>query len=267
MKSKLLLIPMLALILSFGCADSVNASKFIIDTSKARQGIVEVKGDPGDKIVRVTVEKEATNERYVYLLSATNQNIFPLQMGDGRYKITVLENIVRNEFMKVATKTVDVSGINELKLFTRSIQLVDFASSEIAIPSIHDMVAEAETNEEKLSIVYEFIINNIDYDFEMGQELPFDYHPVLDRTYVTKKGICFDYASLLAGALRSKGIPAKLQKGYSVKLPGQFHAWNEIFIGGEWFSVDTTYDRQLKLADLDVTMVRDAGLFKVLREF
>ncbi|MCL2564348.1 MAG: transglutaminase-like domain-containing protein [Defluviitaleaceae bacterium] len=266
MKKKLIFLLILIFIL-FNSRISLYGSEFVIDISRASEGVVEVKGDPKGKLVRVTIEKEATRERYVYLLSSTNQNIFPLQMGDGQYKITVLKNIVRNELMKVAAKTVYVSGLDESKLFTRSIQLIDFANSEIAIPSIHNMVAKAATDEEKVSIVYEYIINNIDYDFEMGQALPFDYHPIIDYTYVTKKGICYDYASLMAGALRSKGIPAKLQKGYSAKIPGEFHAWNEIYIGKSWFKVDTTYDRQLKLADLSVTMVKNPELFKVLREF
>ena len=39
--------------------------------------------------------------------------------------------------------------------------------------------------------------------------------PDSNRTLETKKGICFDYASLMALLLRSQNIPCKLVVGYA----------------------------------------------------
>ena len=41
------------------------------------------------------------------------------------------------------------------------------------------------------------------------------------------KGICFDYASLMAGLLRSQGIPTKLVVGYSGTA---YHAWISVYL-------------------------------------
>jgi len=216
--------------------------------------------------VRVIVEKEGTRDRYIYFLSTINRNVFPLQMGDGKYTITLLENVIRNESKKIAAKVVDVKGLSESELFTQSIQLIDFESSKEAVPSLSEVIA-ALSDEKKLSMVYEYIIDNIDYDFDKNPQTLFDYLPVIDETYISGKGICYDYAALLAGVLRANGIPVKLQKGYTSKIPNVFHAWNAVLIGDTWFKIDTTYDRQLRKADLDITMIKDREVFTIVREF
>ena len=43
----------------------------------------------------------------------------------------------------------------------------------------------------------------------------------------TGKGICFDYASLMAALLRSQGIPTKLVVGYSGDA---YHAWISVYL-------------------------------------
>jgi hypothetical protein len=77
--------------------------------------------------------------------------------------------------------------------------------------------------------------------------------PDVDEILKSNKGICFDYASLMAAMLRSLDIPAKLVTGYSSKL-SVFHAWNEVyteetgwmklnemyFDGFEWKLMDST---------------------------
>ena len=44
----------------------------------------------------------------------------------------------------------------------------------------------------------------------------------------TRKGLCFDYASLTASMLRSQGIPTKLIFGY-VSPDDVYHAWNMFY--------------------------------------
>ena len=63
------------------------------------------------------------------------------------------------------------------------------------------------------------------------------YLPKLDSVLAAKKGICFDYASLGAAMLRSLGIPCQLITGY-VAPDYIYHAWNMVYIDGEWVSVE-----------------------------
>ena len=56
-------------------------------------------------------------------------------------------------------------------------------------------------------------------------------------TLASGTGICFDYASLGAAMLRSLGIPCQVITGY-VSPDDVYHAWNMVYIDGEWISVE-----------------------------
>ena len=60
--------------------------------------------------------------------------------------------------------------------------------------------------------------------------------PVVDETLESKKGICFDYAALLAAMLRSQQIPTRLGTGNTTI---EYHAWVEVYIEGKgWINPD-----------------------------
>ena len=67
-----------------------------------------------------------------------------------------------------------------------------------------------------------------------------------------KKGICFDYASLMSAMLRSQGVPVKMIFGYT--STGEYHAWINVwsetsgwmdsviyFNGKSWKLMDPTF--------------------------
>jgi transglutaminase-like putative cysteine protease len=180
----------------------------------------------------------------------------------------VLENRAGNEYIPLLSEQVTVSGISDKTLYTSSIQSIDYASSKTAVKDLSALVAPAGSDQEKLDIVYNYIINNISYDFAKAGNAAalVDYLPVLDTIYSSKKGICYDYASLLASALRKNGIPCKLQMGYCSEIP-EYHAWNEIYVGGSWFKVDTTYDSQVVKANLEVTMKKANNSYQVVKYY
>ena len=66
---------------------------------------------------------------------------------------------------------------------------------------------------------------------------PQGYVPDPDATLASGTGICFDYASLGAAMLRSLGIPCQVITGY-VSPDDVYHAWNMVYIDGEWISVE-----------------------------
>ena len=72
-----------------------------------------------------------------------------------------------------------------------------------------------------------------------------------NKVLKTKKGICFDYAALMTGMLRSQGVPCKLVVGYAGTA---YHAWisvwseesgwvdGAVFFNGEsWQRMDPTF--------------------------
>ena len=94
------------------------------------------------------------------------------------------------------------------------------------------------------------------YDYEKAASVESGYLPDLDAVLATKKGICFDYASLMTGMLRSQGIPCKLIVGYAGTV---YHAWISVwsestgwidgavyFDGSSWQRMDPTFAASFK---------------------
>lgn len=61
------------------------------------------------------------------------------------------------------------------------------------------------------------------------------------ETFVTRQGICRDFAHVMITLVRASGIPARIASVYALGVePQDFHAVAEVFIGGEWHLVDAT---------------------------
>lgn len=76
--------------------------------------------------------------------------------------------------------------------------------------------------------------------------------------FVSRQGVCRDYAHLLASFARAAGVPARLVSAYAWQLdPPDFHAVVEVWLDDDWYLVDPT-----KLAPLDglvrIAVGRDA---------
>ena len=58
-------------------------------------------------------------------------------------------------------------------------------------------------------------------------------------TFVSRQGVCRDYAHLLATFARAAGMPARLVSAYAWRLdPPDFHALVEVWLGGAWRLID-----------------------------
>jgi len=60
-------------------------------------------------------------------------------------------------------------------------------------------------------------------------------------SFVSRQGVCRDYAHLLASFARAAGIPARLVSAYAWQLdPPDFHALVEVWLDGGWRLADAT---------------------------
>jgi transglutaminase-like putative cysteine protease len=92
----------------------------------------------------------------------------------------------------------------------------------------------------KIIAIKNYMDENLSYDFELAENIKngktVAYIPNPNSFLETKKGICYDYASLFAAMCRSQGLPCMIVKGYSNK--GILHAWNKVYIENRWYFVD-----------------------------
>ena len=102
-----------------------------------------------------------------------------------------------------------------------------------------EICSGALTDEEKVKVAYNWVLNNITYDYNCN---PVYQHSDLDKTLQTKKGICYDIANLFTAICRSQNIPCYSVDGYRKDDYQYKHTWNRVYIGGAWYNVDITAD-------------------------
>ncbi|MEK4062384.1 MULTISPECIES: transglutaminase-like domain-containing protein [Paenibacillus] len=215
-----------------------------LNTSQLSQGVVQVSYDvPKDKRIKLMITKD--NKSYSYNLYASKSTeTFPLQQGNGAYKVSVLENTSGNKYKVLSSETVDLSMSNTNAVYLSSVQNVKWNSSDKAVLKAKQLTQGLTTDEAKVQAIYNYIVANVKYDYTLAANVTQDYIPNNDNTLASKKGICYDYASLFATMLRSEGIPTKLVMG-NTSYVSVYHAWNEVLLNGKWVTIDTTVDAGL----------------------
>ena len=214
--------------LCFGADNIYKGTKSEINAAASEDGYVKIKYlKETTKKLKVIIEKG--QGKYTYDLNNKGEyDTYPLQMGDGKYKIRVFENIGGNRYATKQTVTITVKLKDEKAPFLAPNQLVNFADTSETIKKAAELTEDKTDDFEKIDVIYDYIITNIKYDTEKANTVKSGYLPSIDEILKTNKGICFDYASIMASMLRSQDIPAKLVTGYSSKL-NVFHAWNEVY--------------------------------------
>lgn len=227
--------------------------------------VVEVSSESLNLKSKVIVEKG--NERYYYNLNKKIESI-PLQLGNGSYLVKIVEHLSGNKYKVVKKNKFNIEEEYTEKLYTGSNQPVYWVGQEKIISLGNKLTKNLNSgnDKEKVEKVYNYIVDNISYDYNKINTIDSSYVPKLDKILTSKNGICYDYASLFAGILRSQGIPTKLIKGYKTDLK-RYHAWNEVFLDGKWLPIDTTYDAALKGSKTKVNMIKQKNEYKNLKVY
>ncbi|WP_379158716.1 transglutaminase family protein [Paenibacillus sp. sgz5001063] len=243
-----------------GSAEAASTDTGWLNRSKLDQGVIAVSYDvPKDKRIKLMVTKD--NNSYTYNLYASKPTeTFPLQQGNGSYKISVLENTTGNKYKVLSSETVDLRLDNVNTVYLSSVQNVKWSSSDKSVLKAAQLTQGLTTDEQKVKAIYNFIVSNVKYDYTLASTVTTDYIPNNDNTLLTKKGICYDYASLFATMLRSQGIPAKLVMG-NTSYVTSYHAWNEVLLNGKWVTVDTTVDAGLGKSTQAAALIKVASKY------
>ena len=238
---------------------------YSIDTEQIDDGVFAVECSiKNDNKVKLMVQKDGTT-LYYNLCRYKKREVFPLQLGNGSYTITVLENTRENRYKPVIQEMVEVESKDPLKVYLQTIQLIDWDYESHVVRKAAELTKNIKDNEEKVRVIYNHIIHNYNYDFEEN-EFAYDYVPNIEEIAKTKKGMCYDFSSLFASMLRSVGIPTKLVKGYGDKIKG-YHAWNEVYLAGKWLIIDTSFDVQMFQDMRHASIFKDNSMYDKISEF
>ena len=194
-----------------------------IDASNTKDGYVMVRYDGENDLKKKVIMQGPSGVKYTYDLNKKNDyEVFVLSDGDGKYNIGVYENIEGSKYITLFNQSVDVILKDQFAPFLSSNQYVSFTKESEAVKKAMELTEGINDELEIVQEVYSFVINTITYDQHEAETVQSGYLPDVDEVLETKKGICFDYAALMASMLRSRDIPTKLVVGYTGSA---YHAW------------------------------------------
>ena len=89
------------------------------------------------------------------------------------------------------------SMTDEFAPFLRPNQYVDYTNAVNTVAKAAELTKGLTDPLAKVKAVYEFVVKTLKYDRAKASSVQSGYLPVLDTVLAQKKGICFDYASLM----------------------------------------------------------------------
>lgn len=222
----------------------------VIDYSNTQDGYIMVRftAETSNKLKTQII---GTTTTYTYNLYPGEWTVFPLSDGNGHYQFKVFQNVTGSQYALILAEDCEVVLSDEFAPFLRPNQYVNYSASSIAVEKAAQLTAQITNPLEKVAAIYNYIVKTLSYDEQRAATVQSGYIPNLDAVLTEKKGICFDYAALMTGMLRSQGIPCKMIFGYAGTV---YHAWINVwtedtgwvdgviyFDGMSWQYLDPTF--------------------------
>lgn len=230
---------------------TLGASPLILDISNTGQGYLTAISDSNDQKMNVQLTTEE-GVVYSYFISPGESAVIPFSAGSGTYQVCCYQQIDGSQYAALFADTLEVSLKNEFLPFLYPNQYVNFTPDSESSKLALSIVSEDTSDVDALTAIYNYVVRNLTYDYDLADNVEAGYLPDVDATLKSKKGICFDYAALTTAMLRARDIPCKLQIGYAGTVK---HAWINVYIrskgwvdkavefsGDSWSRMDPTFD-------------------------
>ncbi len=203
-------------------------SSVSIDASNTSEGYVMVKytGSSSKVKLQVTGSNKIT---YTYdLHKGKGYEVFPLTSGNGSYGINVFEHVRDSQYALALGKKIDAALSSPLRPYLYPNQYVDYSPDSAAVAKGAELAAGLPDKLSVVQSVYNYVVKNISYDYPKASSVKSGYTPDVDGILSSRKGICFDYAAVMATMLRTQDIPTRLEVGYVTG--GIYHAWLSVYL-------------------------------------
>lgn len=245
----------------------------VIDASHTQEGYFMVKYLGSNPKVKLRINGPNGSE-YTYLLSgAGGYETFSFPCGNGSYQVQIFENISGDSYAVAHSADLSVTLTDSLSPFLYPNQYVNFTSSSNTVAKGSELAKGARSDLDVVENIYQYVISQISYDNDKAASVAYGYLPVVDETLRSGKGICFDYAALMTGMLRSLGVPCKLVVGYAGTA---YHAWVSVwteetgwiegviyFDGTTWQRMDPTFASSAHSSDYIMKYIGDGSNYTV----
>ncbi len=230
-----------------------------VDISNSSDGYLYVKnsGENDDIKIQLACNDSIT---YTYIIPK-GDSVIPLSLGDGTYSVIAYEGMGEpGMYATDFAENINVAIGDQFLPFLYPNCYVQFDINSDVVKLGKELAAGKESDIEVIAAVYDYVVKNITYDHERAETVKPDYVPSVDMVLKEKKGICFDYAALMAAMLRSQRIPTRLEFGYAGDA---YHAWITSYIEDEgWINGIIEFDG-VDWTLMDPTFAANAGSKKI----
>lgn len=167
---------------------------------------------------------------------SSDYNDFPIEKTDKTYNVSTSTQLVY--VLERAYKPICKSNSSADKLYTKAKKV------------LRDIINDNMTDFEKVRAIHDYLVMNVTYDNELynllfaGDENLKSYNGFyLEGVFNDKYAVCEGISAAFVVLANIEGIPCVQVTGYSALNPhGAGHAWNKIFVGGNWYVIDATSD-------------------------
>lgn len=231
-----------------------------VDASNKAEGYLLVTcNDPAAGTLICQVVKGS--DTYNYHMSKGGEWIFPLNSGSGSYSVSIFTQVEGNYYGQLYSCTVSATLRNSLLPFLYTNSYIDYVGSSQVISLAAEITSDAMSDFEAVNAVFQYVTSNITYNTELAKQISSGsvtvYSPNLNSVLSSHKGICYDYAAMMAAMLRSLNIPCKLVTGY---VGSAFHAWVSVYIDDVGWIEDYVHFEGSSWELLDPTFVSSGGV-------
>lgn len=216
-----------------------------VDFSHANEGYIVTKAEINDEKLKIRVSLGDVTYTYDQKCNGAEE-VLPLQMGSGQYKVKLYKNIVGNRYSKISEVWIDAQMDDANCAFLCPSQYVNYTDETEAVLKAAELCEGLQTDQEKVEAIRRYLKNSLVYDYVRAITISQNYLGDIDGCFETRMGLCLDIAALTACMLRSQGIPAQLVIGY---VGDKYHAWNRVLVDGEYMLVDVTAEMSVVSGD------------------
>ncbi len=109
---------------------------------------------------------------------------------------------------------------------------------------LRNIINDNMSDYEKIQAIHDYICENVSYDYDLyynGGSPKYSESGWLEGVFFNKQAVCGAFADTFTSMCNIEGIICVTVKGSSKTDPSG-HAWNKVYLDGNWYVVDTTFD-------------------------
>lgn len=210
--------------------------KLKIDVTNSKEGYFMAAVTAKNK-KRLKLRVVMSGETLTYDLNGDGEfEVFPFQLGSGKYNITLYENVKGKTYSTAGSISIRVELNREDGAFLYPNQYVNYSETSAAVAQAEAMCA-GMNDKDAYDSIKKFMTDTFLYDYIKAVTVKAGTLPDIDGCYDKKMGVCQDLSAIMCCMLRTQGIPARLIIGYADK---NYHAWIMVSVDGKDMYYDPT---------------------------